>query len=58
MRWYDVSSLLGGLIGPNRRLLNEVAGVVLIGMGLLFLTNTFFWLSIAMQRLYYMIFYQ
>ena len=40
------------------RLLTGASGLVLIGMGLLFLTNTFFWLSIAVQRLYYALFYR
>lgn len=37
----------------HRRLLNRASGLVMIGMGVLFFTNLFFWLSIAMQRLYY-----
>lgn len=41
----------------HHRLINWTSGGVLIGMGLLFLTNTFFWVSIATQRLYYTIFY-
>lgn len=40
------------------RLLNWTSGAVLIGMGLLFLTNQFFWVSIAMQRLYYTLIYR
>ncbi|MCL4545015.1 MAG: cytochrome c biogenesis protein CcdA [Chloroflexi bacterium] len=47
-----------GWVKRYYRLLNWGSGLVMIGMGVLFLTNTFFWLSIAMQRLYYMIFYQ
>lgn len=39
------------------RLINWGSGLVLIGMGLLFLTNMFFWVSIATQRLYYTLFY-
>ncbi len=37
----------------HRRFLNRVSGLVLIAMGVLFLTDLFFWVSIAMQRLYY-----
>lgn len=37
----------------HRRLLNWASGLVLIAMGVLFVTNLFFWLSIAVQRLYY-----
>ncbi|MBN8906931.1 MAG: cytochrome c biogenesis protein CcdA, partial [Rhodospirillales bacterium] len=37
----------------HRRLLNWASGLTLIAMGLLFVTNLFFWLSIATQRLYY-----
>ena len=47
-----------GWVKRHHRLLNWGSGLVLIGMGLLFLTNTFFWLSIAMQRLYYTLFYR
>ena len=39
------------------RALNLVSGAVLIGMGVLFFTNQFFWVSIAMQRLYYTVIY-
>jgi cytochrome c-type biogenesis protein len=42
----------------HRRLLNWMSGLVLIGMGVLFLTNLFFWLSIAAQRAYYTWFYR
>ena len=42
-----------GWVRRHRRLLNRASGLVLIAMGLLFLTNRFFWLSIAAQRLYY-----
>jgi len=47
-----------GWVKRHHRLLNWASGLVLIGMGVLFLTNTFFWLSIAMQRLYYTSFYR
>ncbi|MGI8915760.1 MAG: cytochrome c biogenesis CcdA family protein [Chloroflexota bacterium] len=47
-----------GWVKRHYRLLNWGSGAVLIGMGVLFLTNTFFWLSIAMQRLYYTLFYR
>ena len=40
------------------RVLNWTSGGVLIGMGVLFFTNQFFWVSIAMQRLYYTFFYR
>ena len=39
------------------RVVNWTSGAVLIGMGVLFFTNQFFWVSIAMQRLYYTVFY-
>ncbi len=42
----------------HRRLLNWASGLVLIAMGVLFLTNLFFWVSIATQRLYYTWFYR
>ncbi len=42
-----------GWVRRHRRPLNWVSGLTLIAMGVLFLTNLFFWLSIAMQRLYY-----
>ena len=42
----------------RRRLLNRASGLALIAMGTLFLTNMFFWLSIAAQRLYYTWFYR
>ncbi len=47
-----------GWVKRYRRALNWASGLVLIGMGVLFLTNTFFWLSIAMQRLYYTLFFR
>lgn len=37
----------------HRRLLNWASGLVLIGMGVLFMTDLFFWVNIAVQRLYY-----
>jgi cytochrome c-type biogenesis protein len=46
-----------GWVRRHRRLLNWASGLVLIAMGVLFLTDLFFWLSIAMQRLYYTRFY-
>lgn len=46
-----------GWVRRHRRLLNWTSGLVLIAMGILFLTDRFFWLSIAMQRLYYTWFY-
>ena len=51
---------MAGVFGWFRRhyrAINWTSGAVLIGMGLLFLTNTFFWASIAVQRLYYTFFY-
>lgn len=45
-----------GWVRRHRRALNWASGLVLIGMGLLFVTNLFFWVSIAMQRLYYTLF--
>jgi len=39
------------------RALNWTSGAVLIGMGVLFFTNQFFWVSIAIQRLYYTVLY-
>lgn len=53
-------SRMVGVLGWTRRhhrLINWTSGGILIAMGLLFLTNTFFWLSIAVQRLYYTLFY-
>jgi cytochrome c-type biogenesis protein len=50
-----------GVLGWMRRrarLLNWTSGAVLIAMGVLFLTNTFFWVSIAVQRLYYTLAYR
>lgn len=47
-----------GWVRRHHRLINWTSGGVLIAMGLLFLTNTFFWLSIAAQRLYYTTFYR
>lgn len=47
-----------GWVKRHYRLINWVSGAVLIGMGLLFLTNTFFWVSIAVQRFYYTFLYR
>lgn len=50
---------VGGMVGVlgwvrrHYRAINWTSGATLIGMGLLYLTNSFFWLSIAVQRLYY-----
>ncbi len=46
-----------GWVRRHRCLVNWASGLVLIAMGVLFLTNLFFWVSIAMQRLYYTLFY-
>ena len=46
-----------GWVRRHYRLLNWASGLVLIGMGLLYFTNLFFWLNIATQRLYYRFFY-
>lgn len=48
---------LFGFVKRHYRLINWSSGAVLIGMGMLFLTNTFFWASIAVQRLYYTLFF-
>lgn len=37
--------------------ITRLSGALLVGMGILFLTDRFFYLSIAMQRLYYALFY-
>lgn len=42
----------------HHRALTWTSGGVMVAMGLLFLTNRFFWLSIAVQRLYYTAFYR
>ena len=47
-----------GWVRRHRRLINWTSGLVLIAMGLLFVTNLFFWVSIAMQRLYYTLAYR
>lgn len=39
-----------------RRHLNIASGAILIGIGLLFLTNNFFYISLATQRFFYQIF--
>lgn len=41
----------------HRRAFNFIGGGVLIAMGLLFLSNRFFFVSLAAQKLYYQIFY-
>lgn len=41
----------------HRRLFNFIAGGVLIAMGLLFISQRFFFLSLAVQKLYYRWFY-
>ncbi|MBI4288587.1 MAG: cytochrome C biogenesis protein [Chloroflexi bacterium] len=41
----------------RRRIFNYVGGGVLVAMGLLFISNRFFFLSLAMQKLYYQLFY-
>lgn len=46
-----------GWVRRHYRLVNWMSGGVLIGMGLLFVTNTFFWASIAVQRFYYTFLY-
>lgn len=46
-----------GWVRRHRRLLNRTSGLVLIAMGLLFVTNLSFWISITMQRLYYTLSY-
>ena len=53
------SRMIGVLKWMRRhsRTLNWTSGAVLIGMGLLFFTNQFFWVNIAMQRLYYTMMY-
>jgi cytochrome c-type biogenesis protein len=53
-----VTRLVGvaGWARRHSRLLTRTSGAVLIAMGLLFLTNRFFWVSIAVQRLYYTFF--
>jgi len=47
-----------GWVRRHRRPLNWASGLTLIAMGGLFLTGTFFWLSIAVQRLYYTYLYR
>lgn len=47
-----------GWVRRHHRLVNWTSGLVLIAMGVLFLTNLFFWMSIAMQRLYYTLVYR
>lgn len=47
-----------GWVRRHRRLVNWSSGLVMIAMGVLFVTNLFFWVSIAMQRLYYTTFYR
>ena len=53
------SRMLGvlGWVRRHYRLLNWISGLVLIGMGALYLTNMFFWVNIATQRFYYTMFY-
>ena len=51
------------MLGATRRLrrfwpwITRLSGAVLVGVGLLFVSGRFFYLSIAMQRLYYTFFY-
>ena len=53
----------GGMLGTTRRIrpfwpwITRLSGALLVGMGLLFVTDRFFYLSIAMQRLYYSLTY-
>lgn len=53
----------GSMLGTTRRMrrwwpwITRLSGALLVGMGLLFVTDRFFYLSIAMQRLYYSIAY-
>ncbi|MBI2852057.1 MAG: sulfite exporter TauE/SafE family protein [Chloroflexi bacterium] len=44
-------------IQRHRRILNYVGGGVLIIMGLLFITNRFFFISLAAQKFFYRLFY-
>lgn len=55
MAGLGLTRLMGAMRAARRhqRLITWASGAVLIGMGLLFLTNRFFWVSIAVQRLYY-----
>lgn len=41
----------------HRRMFNFIGGGVLVAIGLLFLSNRFFFVSLAAQKLYYQIFY-
>ncbi len=51
------------MLGTTRRFrrfwpwINRLSGTVLVGVGLLFVSGRFFYLSIAVQRLYYTVFY-
>ena len=53
----------GSMLGTTRRMrrfwpwITRLSGALLVGMGLLFVTDRFFYLSIAMQRLYYSLTY-
>lgn len=54
------SQMVGALrwIRHHHGLLTWASGSIMIGMGLLFLTNMYFWVSIALQRLSYTVFYR
>lgn len=46
-----------GWVKRHYRFINVMSGLVLIGMGILFMSNLFFWVNIATQRIYYTLFY-
>ncbi len=46
-----------GWVKRHFQLINGISGALLVAVGVIFITDRFFYLSVAAQRLYYMLFY-